>query len=107
MRRLSWMHSCHVFIQTVSVREVFLAQLAHISLDAGVRGEMVVVIGPNRVALTAHATEVPRKLLMYVLHVFRHSTATHKCALALRTPKAPARVSRLYVVQQLTAPPTY
>ena len=84
------MHSCHVLDQTVSVREVFLAQLAHVSLDAGVRGEVVVVIRPDRVALAAHATEVPRQLLMYVLHVFLHSAATHKCALALWTPKAPA-----------------
>ena len=99
------MDSHSVRFQTLSERKPLLANLAHVLLDAGVRCEMVVIVGANRESLPTMLALVSVQLLMDVFNVYHHHLSTDERTLTLRTHNMLAAVSSFSAIHVTVTSP--
>ena len=97
--------SHNVRFQTLSKRKPLLAYLAHVSRDAGVRGDMIVIVGANRESLPTMLALVSVQLLVYVFNVFHHHLSTDECTLTLCTHNMLAAVSSFSAIHVTVTSP--
>ena len=102
--RLVRMASSNMDLQAVFKRELILAYVTHVALGSGVSRNMVVVVGPNRVAFAALHAMIAGQFLVNVFDVLPQPTAAGERTLALRTDEPRARVFGPNVMPQPSLP---
>ena len=88
--------------QTVLERELFLAYSTHVPLHSSVRGDVIAIVRTVCVSLPAQLARVSTQLLVYVADVRVEPALRNERALAPRGHVAPAKVTRVDVVQQFS-----
>ena len=78
--------------------------MTHVALGSGVSRNMVVVVGPNRVAFAALHAMIAGQFLVNVFDVLPQPTAAGERTLALRTYEPRARVFGPNVMPQPSLP---
>ena len=94
----------NVVLQGTLVGKVQVAYRAHMSLDSGVSGDMVMVTRTNHQTFSAGVTPKSRHFLMYQKDVLIQSMFRGIRTRTLRTRKSPAIMFRLHVMPQVTSP---
>ena len=79
-----------MYLQTGFESELFQAYGTNISLDTGVRRQMIVIVLANRVAFPTSIAPIPRRHIVYVPNMLSHARLGDKRAIALGAGKATA-----------------
>ena len=64
--------------------EFSMTHMAHISVDTGMNGEMIVVVRPNCVSFATSLTSIPRYVIVLVSYVLLKPDLRNVRAIALR-----------------------
>ena len=80
--------------------ELLTTCVAHVSLDTGMNGEVVVVLRPNRVSLAARLASIPGYVLVLLSYVLPEPDLRDVRTIALRATETLVHVCNLDMCDQ-------